>query len=718
MSFSSAGGALAVGAIDTVLVTFDPSGYAAGTYHDTIYISSDDPVNSLVKVPAEMSVTDAAGLSVTPSSLAFGSIFVGSSKTTSLKIDNNGTSTLNVTSVISNRTQFVPIDTLFTVDPSGSHELRITFTPVDSGYVSATLVIENNDPTNSHDTVNLSGRGCFRPSNAGYALRFDGSNDYVHTQLNNLSGDQFTIEYWFKGSSLQSAVRQQDDWNWVVAGWSGLHIISVDGGVGGVSVGSAATDGNWHHVAMTWQRNVSSNGFISYLDGSIVEQRTSADVSIPVISDDVFFGSFRGSSEWTNGVLDEVRIWKVARTQQQIRENIHRLVNSADPDLLGYWEFDEGSGTTTLDYAQSKGATLNNFDMTSSSGWVQSTAPLGSGSSTTHSSVTNGSWNFNGLTISTAADTFDNPVDLCATQINSAPNVLPNGPTTCLQDRYWVVDLFGTPGTFSTNLTFTVPSTFTDNGSYAASSFTLYARSSNCDTAWTLLRNGASGVTSTTVTFDGITSFSQFALGQGALLPIQIASLTATAAEKGVKLEWTTISETNNYGFYVERKTQNGSAFTTVSDLIPGAGTTLEEHHYQWTDESVSKGSYAYRLKQVDLNGAFRYSHEIRVNVVSDVKTKPVPRVFSLEQNYPNPFNPSTSIHYEIPVTSTVRLEIFNTLGQSTAILVNAQQEAGYYDVSWLAAKPSGLYFYRLTATSLDDPKKSFVQVKRMLLLK
>jgi hypothetical protein len=718
VGFSSSGGALAVGAVDTVLVTFDPSGYSAGTYRDTIYISSDDPVNSLVKVPVEMSVTDAAGLSVTPSSLAFGGVFVGSSKTASLKVVNNGTTTLNVTNVISNRTQFVPIDSMFTVGPSGSHDLRITFTPVDSVNVSAAIVIENNDPTNSHDTVNVSGRGCFRPSNAGYALRFDGTNDYVRTQLNDLSGDQLTIEYWFKGSSLQSAVRQQDDFNYIVAGWSGIHILSVDGGTSsGVSVGGAATDGNWHHVAMTWQRN-SSNGFTSYLDGSIVNQRASADVSIPVISDDVLFGSFHGSSEWTNGVLDEIRIWKVARTQQQIRENMHRQVNTADPDLLGYWEFDEGGGTTTVDHAQSKDATLNNFDMTSSSGWVQSTIPLGSGTSTTHSSVTSGSWDFGGLTISTAADTFDNPIDLCVTQINTAPNLLPSGSSTYLQDRYWVVNFFGTPGSFSVSMKFTVPGTFTNNGSANSALYTLYARSDNCDTGWTPLIVGASAITGTSLTFTGITSFSQFMIGTNDALPIQLASLSAVDSADGVTLEWSTVSEVNTYGFYVERRPDSSQLYTTVSGLIPGAGTTLEEHHYKWTDESVSKGSYVYRLKQVDLNGAFGYSHEIRVDVVLDVKTKPVPRVFSLKQNYPNPFNPSTFIHYEIPVASTVRLEIFNTLGQSTAILVNAQQEAGYYDVSWQPAKPSGMYFYRLSATGLDDPKKSFVQVKKMLLLK
>ena len=88
---------------------------------------------------------------------------------------------------------------------------------------------------------------------AGAALDFDGVDDYVSTTLDDLSGDALTIEYWFKGQSLQSAVRQQGPVDFIVAGWNvGLHILSNDGGTGdGIAVGAAATDGAWHHVAMT-----------------------------------------------------------------------------------------------------------------------------------------------------------------------------------------------------------------------------------------------------------------------------------------------------------------------------------------------------------------------------------------------------------------------------------------------------------------------------------
>ena len=87
------------------------------------------------------------------------------------------------------------------------------------------------------------------------------------------------------------------------------------------------------------------------------------------------------------------------------------------------------------------------------------------------------------------------------------------------------------------------------------------------------------------------------------------------------------------------------------------------------------------------------------------------PSSFVLEQNYPNPFNPSTVISYSLPKTSIVSLRIFNTLGQELTTLVNERKEAGYYQVTWNATVPSGIYFYRLQAGE-------FVETKKMILLK
>ena len=88
-----------------------------------------------------------------------------------------------------------------------------------------------------------------------------------------------------------------------------------------------------------------------------------------------------------------------------------------------------------------------------------------------------------------------------------------------------------------------------------------------------------------------------------------------------------------------------------------------------------------------------------------------IPDAYSLSLNYPNPFNPSTTIRYDLPKAANVSLRIYNTLGQVVATLVDGRKEAGYYQVTWNANVPSGIYFYRLQAGN-------FVETKKMILLR
>jgi len=95
-----------------------------------------------------------------------------------------------------------------------------------------------------------------------------------------------------------------------------------------------------------------------------------------------------------------------------------------------------------------------------------------------------------------------------------------------------------------------------------------------------------------------------------------------------------------------------------------------------------------------------------------------IPTVYSLGQNYPNPFNPSTTIPFGLPVRSVVRLKVYNILGQQVAEFVNSEESAGYHSILWNANVSSGIYFYRLEATSLDASGRRFVAVRKLVLLK
>jgi hypothetical protein len=84
-----------------------------------------------------------------------------------------------------------------------------------------------------------------------------------------------------------------------------------------------------------------------------------------------------------------------------------------------------------------------------------------------------------------------------------------------------------------------------------------------------------------------------------------------------------------------------------------------------------------------------------------------IPLEFSLSQNYPNPFNPSTSIRFDIPVSSLVSINVYNVLGQEVTTLVNEDYKPGNYEVTWDAKDlSSGVYYYRLQAGSFMETKK------------
>ena len=111
--------------------------------------------------------------------------------------------------------------------------------------------------------------------------------------------------------------------------------------------------------------------------------------------------------------------------------------------------------------------------------------------------------------------------------------------------------------------------------------------------------------------------------------------------------------------------------------------------------------------------------------VPNDVAMYETPVAYRLEQNYPNPFNPTTTISFDLPLTSMVSLKIYNMLGQEVStILDNQEIEDGALELTFDAASLStGVYFYRLTAQSIADPDEGtasqlYVSVKKMMLVK
>lgn len=199
-------------------------------------------------------------------------------------------------------------------------------------------------------------------------------------------------------------------------------------------------------------------------------------------------------------------------------------------------------------------------------------------------------------------------------------------------------------------------------------------------------------------------------------LPITLAYFHAAfdTYANGVKLTWRTVSEINNYGFFVERRSNDTASYESVA-FVPTQGNGIAPHDYAVSDASVPAGSWLYRLRQVDLDGTESSTEDVRVEIsgVTSVGDLSAPVVFGLAQNYPNPFNPATLIRFSVEVTGTARMKVYDTVGREIATLFDGAVESGrYYTVTFNGAGlSSGTYFYRLESGSK-------VELKRMVLVR
>jgi len=203
--------------------------------------------------------------------------------------------------------------------------------------------------------------------------------------------------------------------------------------------------------------------------------------------------------------------------------------------------------------------------------------------------------------------------------------------------------------------------------------------------------------------------------GQMVALPIQLVSFNASQIPSGagVMLRWSTLSEVNNYGFEIQRADRPGGDFVPIAgSFTPGSGTTTVPREYSYADRNAPEGTWYYRLKQIDLDGAVHYSEPAQINVRGAAPGGDVPAAISLGQNYPNPFNPETTIRYGLPASSRVELAVYNTLGERVAVLTDGIQEAGFHEVRFDGSSlSSGVYFYRLQTAG-------FVLTKKLSLLR
>lgn len=215
------------------------------------------------------------------------------------------------------------------------------------------------------------------------ALNFDGIDDSVDLNSNVFGGSSvsnFTIEFWFKpdnsilsdnnyhniiGNLEGSSVSSRNPSIWFKNGF--LHYDSSDEG----KVTSVVTPLSiWYHVS--WVKNGTSS--ILRVNGeTVLDENISGTLDL---YGDYFIGR---ADNYFKGLIDEVRIWNVARTAEQIRENMYNPLTGNESGLLAYYDFNQetasgsNTGQTTLIDRSLSGydGTLENFTLSGAeSNWV------------------------------------------------------------------------------------------------------------------------------------------------------------------------------------------------------------------------------------------------------------------------------------------------------------------------------------------------------------
>lgn len=314
------------------------------------------------------------------------------------------------------------------------------------------------------------------------------------------------------------------------------------------------------------------------------------------------------------------------------------------------------------------------------------------------------------------------PTYLTATFNNTVP-VTPSGVwsecgityhtagVTPLNHGFWQISLF--PTAALTGGTYNMSLYSNGHSNNAPGHGVMYSRGSNTAAGWQMnplpmspcfangiaptLRQGMSA----SVTFNSaLPAF--FAVAQSNNpLPVELLSLDATPFQKSIRVSWTTASELNNRGFYLQRSL-NGVDFTSIK-WIDGNGTTNQVNEYGYIDKDV-KGNvvYYYRLLQVDFNGEENDSKIVAARLNQDGF------VFDAK---PNPYVHSTKISFELTQTSNITAEVINPLGQNVTTLIQGLQEEGVYEFDFSARKygfANGVYTVRLIVNGTVYTKRLF----------
>ena len=487
---------------------------------------------------AHVRLGTAPDIDVYPPRLTFILLLPDSISSRTLWVDNVGTATLNVSSVSSDHPRFTVDVSSFSLNPGERRNVVVTYRSSYSGRDEGRLTFVSNDPDEGEFRVGFSGVSTVYYPDPAEAIIFP-SRELEMTKLISSGGSSYvsipdsssldlttsyTIEAWIKPAAFTAGLAGIVSKNHTPAAngytlrlgsnspYTGINFDEMETPTG------ILTANQWYHIAAvndSGTRHLYVNGVEQPLSGPPLTPQANTDpLTIGV--------DYLPTPRYFNGTIEEVRLWDVARTERQIRENMHTvpMIDSLI-GIVSYWQFNEGTGDTTIDVMQ-----LNNGTLVNAPSWVSSTSPFGGGTSNTQVVGSTGTVDFTGTDLAIVITAKSGTDTIVVTKINQSPgdSSLPAGILS-VYPGYWVARQYG-GGTFTGNLTFTLGAgTISPGDSAVPTNLKLLKRNSNTatDSAWIILASAASAMLSTgEVSFDSISSFTQFAIGTTGDSPLPV----------------------------------------------------------------------------------------------------------------------------------------------------------------------------------------------------
>ncbi len=297
--------------------------------------------------------------------------------------DNNSTRDVTDSAVWS-----VAPNTLAAIDENG----LLTTHPINYLYEDITLYAQYTEDNNTGDAEKPV--SIFAVCPTGTALQFDGSSDYAvipdAEHLRFPAGQSFTIECWYKSYrpyDRRQTLMEKRTYTSASGAMYNLRLDalpnyklrdSANNVRGGTAPGTYAAN-QWCHYALV--RDAAATQVRLYINTQLRSSLTdnTGDIT-PTRELAIARSFFSGDSDHFEGTIDELRIWNAAITQDNIAAHMHNRLDGDEPNLVGYWTFDEGEGQVAYDLSSSAnhgrlGSDPNADD--SDPDWVDSDAPVG-----------------------------------------------------------------------------------------------------------------------------------------------------------------------------------------------------------------------------------------------------------------------------------------------------------------------------------------------------